>query len=857
MTPPKPPNCLKCKLYEKSVLATRNEAITLYKLSGVGNSKAKIMFIGDSVRTQDVISTTPFGGNVGHFLLDVLEKSGIKKEDCYFTTLVKCHCPEKKQALKKEARLCLSFLQEEIESVSPTLLVLFGALPLEIIGGITGIQKARGKSLKVKIGEKEYNAIATYHPSHVLGFPEYKYLKDDFEKDICTIKRLSESPNDIEKKTEVNYKIYTEDNQVHDVWAYLDEVIKEKICSYDLETTGLDFWKDEIISFGISKKDHEGIAFTKNLFDKCFDKIKFILESREILKIGQNMKFDNLFLRAKGIDVKLPIFDTMLAHYLVDENSPHDLKDMAWRFTDMGGYADEIEAKSFHLWETFTKEQREKILLYNIADVDCTIRLYPILLKKLIEENVQGVFHKILLPMSQVFTDTEYFGIPLDKDYLEKLSLNLNDSISDIEFRLNSFPEVLKVEKSINEGIEKDSKKYSKFNFGSTPHLRKLLYDELKLPPLKKTKTGFSADSESLEALQGKHEIIDLILKYRGLEYDRSHYIEQMRENVDNKGRIHTNFKLHSAVSGRPQSSSPNLQNIPKKSHIKRLFRAEENCLLLSADYRQIEFRIWLDLAKDYQVLERIKSGMDIHSDICCLTWPHLYEKLGEGQYKFKETGIVARKIDGHDGTKASEHRTSAKGGVYGLMYGRGAKAIAMAYNISEGEAIKIKSAFFSISPLANAWLENQKKFVRKHKHVLNAFGRKRRLPEIDSRDEAIVSTIERQACNIPIQGTGTDILSTGTIRTYNTLKKEGMKSRLVLAVHDANKYNVPIEELEKAKNIIEKGMREPIKGINFDLDVDFEIGPSWGDMISWEEFNVNRGKYLDIWGLTKQSVKG
>jgi len=834
---------------------------------GTGSTTAKIMLIGEALGQQEALTGIPFTGSAGKLLNDALEKAGLTRNECYLTNVIKCRPPENRSPSKAECKLCLPFLLEEIKTVKPKVIGLLGSTSLEIIAKLKGISRIRGNVFDIDIEGVIYKIIPIWHPAYVLRFPELTNLKDELVKDLKLAKEVSEKENYVKTKTPVRYELVEDEKDVEKVFAYLEKIKLKKIVSYDIETTGFNFLKDEILSIALSCEENEGICMTGSIYyNLVLPKLKSILESPEILKIAHNLKFDNKFLKTSGINVKLPLSDTMLSHYLLDENSTHGLKELAWKYTDMGGYDDGVDYKEFTHEKFYSDaEFRKKIMTYNVSDTDCTLRLYSIFKPELIKEKLDKVNECILIPLSQVFLETEYDGVPLDIEYMDKLEKEIDAKIADIEFRMLNSIEIKTSEKLINtvdikvdnvvverKIIPPEDKKYKKFNLKSTHDLQVLLYKVLNLHALKQTKTGYSTDKESMDYLQGKHPFVDLLLQYRGITHDKSAYIVQMRNNLDSRGRVHTDYGLHKAVTGRPQSAEPNLQNIPRTSHIKRLFIAEPGCLLLSADYKQIEYRVWINFANSKKGLEDIARGLDIHSEVCCMVWPQLYKKVSEGQYQVVATGDILKKIDGRDDTAIHEHRVSAKNVVFGVIYGRGIKSLMAEYKLSEAECNKIWTNFFAMYPEAEQWLENQKKFVKKYKYVKNMFGRIRRLPEIDSNEEEFRATAIRQSCNTPVQSSASDILSTGTIRIFNLIKNNNMKSKLFFSIHDALKYNVPLSELDMAIQVITKGMGDPIPGVNFPLEVEFEIGPSWGEMIGLEEFNEDREKYLKLWRICK-----
>ena len=867
--------CEKCGLAKTSCVGIYSAK----RVMGVGPKNAKIMFIGEALGQEEVIQNTQWVGSNAKKLKDACDKAGINIEETYRTTVVKCRPPENRPPKNSEIKECMLTLLEEIKEVKPKIIVPLGGVALEAILKRKGIQSIRGTPFPIEIEGIKSLVIATYSPAFILKWPEYKDKEEQFYTDIRTIKEASEVENYQKKKMDINY---VTTRSIEPFLAYIEEIKKVKKFAYDIETTGFEFLTDTIISIGLSKKSGEAVTLyvkdlSSNQFNLVLTKLQEILESREILKIAQNGKFDNKFFMRKGIQIKLPYFDTMIAHFLLDENSEHGLKANAWRYTDMGGYEEPMEAEFKRLCaegkkvletelkeklkngeitkEEYTIELKERyellknygliepemLMHYNCADADCTYRLYEIFEPKLRSEGIWNVFDLILMPLQYCLTEVEYKGIQIDKEYMEHFRTELIAKIKDIMFTLMSRSEVLEVEKGMNIGVAPDAKTYKKFNINSNLQLQTLLFKVAKLQPVEKTKTGYSTDKFTLETLARSSEIARMILEYRKYNHDYVAYVKQLSRSIDVNGRAHTDYKIHGAVTGRIISAQPNLQNIPRKSNVKFMFVADPGCVLVSADYKQVEYRVWANYANDPVMLQDIANDLDIHSDISCVVWPDRYENLGNNKYLFKKTGEIKGKV-------GDEDRVVAKGVVFGLMFGRGVKSLCEEFNISEQEANAIIRWFFGKYPAANEWINDQKKLVRKYKKVINLFGRVRRLPEVDSKEESKRAEVDRQCINTPIQSGAADICSIATTRVYNAMHRVGLHSRMVLNIHDSLKYSVPINEIDSAIQCMKDGMTAPIKGVNFPLKIDIEVGRSWGDLIELHEFNQDREKYLAQW---------
>ncbi len=874
--------CEKCGLYKTSCVNTPQGTFFAKKMMGRGLPNAKVMFILEAPGQEDCIQQKIAAGSEGRELNKMLTDLGINPEEVYVTCVCKCRPPENRIPKASEVKECWPFLLEEIQAVKPKVMVPMGATAVEAILHRKGLQTIHGTLFDVEIEGIPVKVIPMNRPAYILKWPEYPNLRADLVKDLKLMKQAIEGGETFVKaKRPVAYTNLGDMPSaeiVKQVKAYVEKIKQAGYFSYDIETTGFNFLTDRIISIALCCEETKGIGFyldDASSIDlaEIFLILKEIFESRSIMKIGHNMKFDNKFFRAKNIIVKLPCFDTMLSHFLLDENSLHGLKDLAYKYTDMGGYDDELdktykelilnkrkELMALKKEGKITADQYEeqmaeyeakgysilpkKLLLeYNIADTDCTLRLYNLFKDMMVKEGVATVHEKILMPLQYVLAETEYNGVQIDLEYLHTFEKELLAQVEDLLFRLMSRPEVKEAEKLSNPGLTSESKEYKTFNPNSNPMLQTLLYRVAKLPGLQKTKTGFSTDAETLGILAEKSELVKVLLDYRVAKHDLTSYVVNFKKAMDSKGKLHTDYMLHGSVSGRIISHTPNLQNIKRKSNVMKLFVAEPGCILLSADYGQIEYRMWGNYSNDPQMLGDINNDLDIHSDVACEVWPHLYQKIDNTHYRMLQTGEIKSKVGG-------EHRVIAKAVVFGLMFGRGVKSLVEELGITEAEANKIIHWFFNKYPGASQWIMEQKKMAHKMGYVVTLFGRRRRLPEIMSRDNELVAQAERQAVNTPIQSGASDVCSIATIRTYNNMKRAGLQSKLILSIHDSLKYNVPLNELEKAKECIQHGMCDSIPGIKFPLLAEFEIGVNWRDLIEYEDFEKEPDKYLHEWGL-------
>jgi len=669
------------------------------------------------------------------------------------------------------------------------------------------------------------------------------------------IKKLSgneEVVNRGEYKKYTNYIVVENIEQFKDL---IDSVHSEKMFSFDLETFGFDYLKDDIICMAISFKEGNAIVipFYKNKKEVWNTGERKIILNRlnklfnsDLIKIAQNIKFDWHFLKTLGIEVKSPYTDTLLMDYLLDENNRgnRSLEDSAFK-VNMGFYDKKFkDYRDKHKIGNYFDMPDDMLWEHNASDADCTLRLYNLYNKQIKKENLELLLNKIVLPLTGVLVEMEHCGVGVDMVYADKLKKKLEEKIGSIELELQMLPEVIDYvddgwKKAIKESTEKykGSKmlqnKYSlpdylekyvpkekfKFNFKSPKQLKELLFDRLHLEVIRTTEKGNrSTDSKVLETLQYKSIFCKKLLDHRKLTKLYTTYVANLPEMVKSDGKIHSSFNQAITVTGRLSSQSPNLQNIPKGKlgdYIRNYFIAPENSYFIEADYKQLEYRVWAGYSKDEKMLREISSGKDIHRLIAAEVFQISPDKV------------------------TKEQRRMAKSVSFGLMYGRSNKAIAREFNMDVEEASNIAKRFFMGYSKASRWLKNVEWFAKEHKYIVNAYGRKRRLPDINSSNIVKKGHAARQAVNFPIQSMASDITSIATIRVFNKLKEFGFKSKIIMTIHDAIVLEVPRDELNKVIKIIRGEMERPISKVDVPLKVDIQVGKRLGLMKGVGDDNV------------------
>ena len=556
-------------------------------------------------------------------------------------------------------------------------------------------------------------------------------------------------------------------------------MIAQKSFCFDTETTGLDTMLSEIIGVAFSFKEHEAyyLSLPKDFEEtkKIIEEFRVVFENEQILKIGQNIKYDILMLKNYGISVKGKLFDTMLAHYLLQPEQAHNFNYLAETYLNYKPVKiEELIGAKGKLQLNMRQIAPEKVKEYAGEDADITLQLKYILEKEL--ENLKQIklANEIEMPLIDVLADMEYAGVKVDTHILNKYANELREKLITIESEIFSLA-----------GME--------FNIASPKQLGEVLFDRLKIiSQPKKTKTGqYATGEQELQKLKDKHEIINKILDYRGLQKLLNTYVAALPKLVNPKsGKLHTSFNQAISATGRLSSSNPNLQNIPIRTHEGREIRkafvpSKPNMLIFSADYSQIELRIMAHMSGDEQMIKAFIEEEDIHT-------------------------ATAAKIFGVKPEEVSrEMRSKAKSANFGIIYGISSFGLAQNLDIKRSEAKELIDNYFKTYPKIKEYMNTQVAFAREHYYVETLFGRRRYLRDIDSRNSVVRSVAERNAINAPIQGTAADIIKIAMINIFSKLQNSNMQSKMVLQVHDELVFELPENELPELKKMVHKEMEK------------------------------------------------
>ncbi len=571
---------------------------------------------------------------------------------------------------------------------------------------------------------------------------------------------------------------------------------QQKSVAFDTETTGTDPHTAELV--GISFAYNEGEAWYVSIAEEYetakeqVEAFSAFFENEEIEKIGQNIKYDILVLRKYDICVKGALFDTMIAHYLLNPELRHNMDYMAENYLNYKTLPIEnLIGPRGKNQKSMRDIDPETVKDYACEDADITLRLKNIFEKKLKENKLDQLFYDIEAPLVHVLADMEWAGVRLDTDALKELSESLNKELTQIE----------------NEIIEMAG---MEFNVNSPKQTGEVLFDHLKIAAkAKKTKTGQYSTSESeLEKYQDAHPIINKILEQRGLKKLLSTYIDAFPQLVNERtGKIHTSFNQTVAATGRLSSTNPNLQNIPIRTErgraMRKVFIPDEGAIFVSSDYSQIELRIMAHLSQDKNMIEAFNNDQDIHA----------------------ATAAKIFKVEVE--TVNPDMRDQAKTANFGIIYGITAFGLSQRLNIPRREASDLIEEYFKMFPDVKNYMDNSITAARDAGYVETICGRKRFLPDINSRNAIVRGYAERNAINAPIQGSAADIIKIAMINIYKRFNEEGLKSKMILQVHDELNFNVPTEELSKVKAIISKEMENAFQ-LLVPLKTDIGEGTNW-----------------------------
>lgn len=621
-----------------------------------------------------------------------------------------------------------------------------------------------------------------------------------FQGTLFDMGEIAASPE--EKKYDtidtVPHQYYLVENEMQRASLRAELSVQDEFC-FDTETTGLNTHLAEIVCLSFAFRSHEAFCVTlptnKNEAQKVMDEFREIFANENVTIIGQNLKYDILMLSNYGIEVKGKLYDTMLAHYLIQPDLKHNLDYLCEIYLNYEKVPTEnLIGKKGANQKTMRSVDLEKLRDYSCEDADLTLQLKNAIDADLGKAEVREIFEQIEMPLIPVLVGMEKAGVKLNSSELNTYAVVLREQI-------------IQVQKEIFELAGEE------FNISSPKQMGLILFEKLNIDSnAKKTKTKqYSTGEEILIRLVDKHPIIQKILDFRGLKKLLSTYVEALPLLVNAKtGKIHTSYNQAVAATGRLSSVNPNLQNIPIRSlngrEIRKAFiPSDKEHIFLSADYSQIELRIMAALSKDEEMLQAFNDGKDIHS----ITAAKIYK-------------VPLDEVN-------SDMRSKAKTANFGIIYGISAFGLSQRLNIPRSEAKELIDGYFESFPKIKQFMDKQIELARNQGFVQTIKGRKRYLKDINSANAVVRGMAERNAINAPIQGSAADLIKIAMINIYRQLKEQGLTSKMVLQVHDELNFDVFKPELEKVKEIVKTGM-ETVMEIGVQLTVEMNAANNWLD---------------------------
>ena len=692
-------------------------------------------------------------------------------------------------------------LREKIENavedikMSKLLATIRTDVPLQLSLDELKIEQPDEVKLRRIFEELEFKTLA----NKLLNKSELKPKNVETQLDLFSIN----TPNGQEEPEKTNYE--THKTVPHEYKLIDNEEEMDRLCDFfmtkefvsiDTETTSTDAIRAELV--GLSFSVEENKAFYVPLPANREEALKYVrifkplYENDNILKIGQNIKYDYEVLNNYGVTLQGEMFDTMIAHYLIQPELHHNMDYMA---ETLLGY------RTIHIEELIgPKGKKQKnmrdlsptdICEYAAEDADITLRLKHLLEPRLKELGLEELFWNIEMPLVRVLADMELNGVCLDTEALQETSRIFTDRMKQYE-----------------QEIYKEAGET--FNIGSPKQVGDILFGKLQIMDKpKKTKTGqYVTSEEVLQSLEAKHPVVRNILNYRGMKKLLSTYIDALPKLINPRtGHIHTSFNQAQTATGRLSSSDPNLQNIPVRTddgkEIRKCFIPEDGCLFFSADYSQIELRIMAHLSGDENMMEAFREGHDIHRATAAKIWHEDIDKVTDAQ------------------------RKKAKQANFGIIYGITTYGLAQRMGIPNGEARELIQDYFHTFPKVKAYMEQAKETARAKGYAETLFHRRRYLPDINSRNATVRGFAERNAINAPIQGTEADIIKVAMVRIWKRFKEEGIRSKMILQVHDELNFSVYPEERKQVERIVIEEMQNACQ-LNVPLTADAGWGSNW-----------------------------
>ena len=580
------------------------------------------------------------------------------------------------------------------------------------------------------------------------------------------------------------------------VKLFMDKLMKQISVCFDTETTSLKTLDAELVGIAFSWEAHKGyyVAFPEQQEEaqELIEVLRPFFESEDIEKIGQNLKYDIKVLANYEVKVKGPLFDTMLAHYIINPDMRHNMNILAETYLNYSPQPIEDLIGKGKKQKSMRSVDLEDQTQYAVEDSDVTFQLKTFFDKELKEASNQPLFKDMEIPLLKVLAAMELEGINLDKSALENISEKLNEDIERLE-----------------QSVYKEAGE--EFNIGSPKQLGEILFGKLEIAKKpKKTKSGqYSTAEDVLAEYKSDHQIVREVLEWRQLSKLKSTYVDALPKQIHSRTkRVHTEFMQTVAATGRLSSNNPNLQNIPIRTERGREVRKafvprDKNYVLLAADYSQIELRIIASLSQEETMIEAFKNGEDIHAS----------------------TAARVFDVDIEDVTR--EQRSNAKTVNFGIIYGVSAFGLSNQTDLNRTESKELIETYYKTYPKLRDYIDDQVEFAKEHGYVKTVMGRRRYLKDINAKNNVVRSAAERNAVNAPVQGSAADIIKVAMINIYEAMEEKNFKSKMLLQVHDELIFDAHKDELEELKALVKDKMENAFQ-LDVPLDVDMGTGQNW-----------------------------
>ncbi|MDD5783455.1 MAG: DNA polymerase I [Prevotella sp.] len=685
----------------------------------------------------------------------------------------------------------------ELIKMSKYLATIKTDVPIELDLDALQVKDANQQELEKLFEELEFKTFA----KRIL-----KKDKQEQKKQNLQLELFAEFPTEGKEEAEFSsfetlktipheYKLLEKEDEIKQLCDYF---LTKEIVSLDTETTSLSAIDAELVGLSFSVKENEAfyvpVPADQDEARKIVDLLRPVYENEKILKVGQNLKYDYEVLMKYGVRLAGKMFDTMLAHYVIQPELRHNMDYLAEIYLNYKTiHIDELIGPKGKNQKNMRDLRPQDVYEYAAEDADVTLKLKNKLEAELKKYGAEELFYNIEMPLMPVLAEMEMNGVTIDTQSLADTSDVLTKRMEEVEkeiYELAGAP----------------------FNIASPRQVGEVLFDKLQIvEKAKKTKTGqYVTNEEVLQSLKGKHKIVEAILEHRGLKKLLGTYIDALPKLINARtGHIHTSFNQATTATGRLSSSDPNLQNIPVRGEegkeIRKAFIPEPGCLFFSADYSQIELRVMAHLSGDENMIEAFREGHDIHAATAAKIYKEEMENVTRDQ------------------------RTKAKRANFGIIYGITVFGLAERLEISRDEAKMLIEGYFETFPKVKEYMEKAKEQARNQGYVETQFHRRRYLADINSANATVRGFAERNAINAPIQGTAADIIKVAMIRIYNRFRAEGIRSKMILQVHDELNFSVYPEEKEKVEQIVLEEMQNA-----FPMQVPLVADCGWGN--NWLE---------------------